>query len=71
MYIMLKHNPTLKPGTMTLQHIVFEKEGEDKFGYPIIKYNENGDPVVKEVVPYEVPYLKQEVIDMINWLKDQ
>jgi hypothetical protein len=70
MYIMIKHNPTLKPGKMILEHILFEVEGKNKYGYPITKYNENGDPVVKEIVPYVVPYLKEEVISMINWLKD-
>lgn len=71
MYIMLKHNPRLKAGTLTLQHILFEREGSDEHGYPITKYSENGDPVVKEVVTYEVPYMKEEVLTMINWLKDQ
>lgn len=70
MYIMLKHNPKLTPGKMTIQHIVFEKEGTDEYGYPIISYAENGDPVVKEVVSYSVPYLKDEVLTMINWIKD-
>jgi len=70
MYIILKHNPGLKPGKMTLQHVIFEKEGEDKYGYPITAYADNGDPIVKEIVKYEVPYLKEEVMTMINWLKD-
>lgn len=70
MYMMLKHNPRLTPGTLTLQHIVFEREGVDQYGYPITKYSENGDPVVEKIVTYEVPYLKDEVLTMINWLKD-
>ncbi len=70
LYIILKHNPTYKPGKLMLHHIIFEKSGDDKFGYPILKKDANGDPIVKDVVPYEVPYLKSEVISMINWLKD-
>lgn len=70
MYIILKHNPKLKPGKLTVQHVIFEIEALDKYGYPITKYNPEGDPMVREVVAYEVPYLKQEVLDMINWLKD-
>lgn len=70
MYMILKHNPRLTPGKLTLQHIVFERDGSDKYGYPITKYD-NGDPVVSEVIKYEVPYLKDEVMTMINWLKDQ
>lgn len=70
MYIMLKHNPKLKPGTLTIQHVMFEKIRDDEYGYPVTLYNDNGDPVVKEVVTYEVPYMKEEVLTMINWLKD-
>ena len=70
MYIILKHNPRLRPGEMTLQHVTFEEEGKDKFGYPIAKRNATGDPIVKEIVSYPVPYLKSEVIAMINWLHE-
>lgn len=70
MYIILKHNPTLKPGKMMLHHIIFETDGADKYGNPIHVYNDNGDPKVKEVRPLEVPYLKREVIDIIHWLHD-
>jgi len=70
MYIILKHNPKLQPGKMFLHHIVFEEEGKDKYGNPITKYSEQGDPIVKEVTPIEVPYLKDEVISIVNWLHD-
>jgi len=70
MYIMLKHNPQYKPGKLILHHIVFEKEGVDKFGYPILKRDSHGEAIVEDVVPYEVPYLKSEVIAMINYIKD-
>jgi len=70
MYIMLKHNPRYKPGKLVLHHVLFEKAGEDKFGYPILKMNENNEPIVDKIVPYEVPYLKNEVIGMLHWLQD-
>lgn len=70
MYIILKHNPMYKPGKMMLHHIIFEKEGDDQFGYPILKKDPQGEVIVKTVVPYEVPYLKSEVINMINWTKE-
>lgn len=70
MYIILKHNPHFKPGKLTIHHILFEEEAKDKYGNPIAKRDHEGNPIVKEVVPYELPYLKAEVIDMINWLKD-
>ena len=70
MHIMLKHNPRYKAGKLMLHHVIFEKEGEDKFGNPIPLKNAEGNPIVKTVVPYEAPYLKAEVIAMINWLKD-
>ena len=70
MYIMLKHNPKLKPGKMFIHHVIFEEEGKDNWGYPIAKKDENGDPIVKEVIPMAIPYLKEEVIGLINWLRD-
>ena len=69
MYIILKHNHILKPGKLEIHHIVFEKEGEDKNGYPIIATDAAGDPLVKDVVPYEVPYMKKEVNTIIKYLK--
>jgi hypothetical protein len=70
LYMMLKHNPTYKPGKLTLHHVIFEKDGEDEFGNPIIRKDGQGNPVVKTVVPYEVPYLKTEIRNMINWYMD-
>lgn len=70
MYIILKHNPKLKPGKMFIHHITFEKEAEDEYGYPIYKRLPNGDPVVEKVTPIEVPYLREEVIDIINHIKN-
>ena len=69
-YIIKKHNPKLKIGDLTIQHVIFEKKGEDKFGYPITKYNDQNEPVIKEIKIYELPYLKQEVQSLIMWLKD-
>lgn len=69
MYIIIKHNPNLKPGKMILQHIIFKKAGEDEFGNPILEKDENDQPIVQEVVPYEVPYLKEEVLMMIKHIR--
>lgn len=70
MYMILKHNHMLSPGTMTLHHIIFEEQAKDKYGNPVALLDSHGDPIVKDIVPYEVPYLKQEVITLINWLKE-
>lgn len=70
MYIILKHNRKLKPGKIYIHHVLFEIEGTDEYGYPITKYSSNGDPVIKEVIQMEVPYLADEVISIINWLYD-
>jgi hypothetical protein len=70
MYIILKHNPRYKSGKMALHHVIFEKDGEDKFGNPILRKDEKDQPVVKTVILYDVPYLKSEVISMIKYLQD-
>ena len=69
MYIMLKHNHNLKPGKMEIHHVSFELEGEDENGYPLVKKDSDGNPIVKEVVPYTLPYLKKEVNSIIKHLK--
>jgi len=69
MYIILKHNPNLSPGILALDHVTFRETGKDKFGYPIHKLI-NGEPVLKELKTYNVPYMKSEVIAIINWLKE-
>lgn len=68
MYIILKHNPKLKPGRMYIHHITFEVEKEDNWGYPITKKDENGEPIVKDVVPILIPYLIDEVMAIIHYL---
>ena len=70
MYIILKHNPKLKPGKIFLHHISFEIEDEDKWGYPISKKDENGEPIVKDVDVISVPYLIDEVLSIFYFLND-
>jgi len=70
MFIIIKHNPNLKPGKIMLEHIVFKKNGEDKYGRPIYIRDEEGNPIVDKVVPYELPYLKREVTSIIKHLQN-
>ena len=70
MYIILKHNPKLIPGKMFIQHISFEEEGKDNYGYPITKYLDNGDPIVNDITLMFIPYLYDEVLAIINYIKD-
>jgi len=70
MYIILKHNPKLKPGRIFVHHITFEIEREDNWGYPITKKDENGEPIIKEVIPISIPYLIDEVQALIHYMKD-
>jgi len=69
-YIIKKHNPKLKVGALKIQHVKFESESQDEYGYPVTKYV-NGDPVIKEIKMYNLPYLKEEVTNLIMWIKDQ
>ena len=69
-YIIKKHNPKLKIGKLQIQHVSFEKEGENKFGYPITKYNDQDEPVIKKIKMYNLPYLKDEINSLVMWLKD-
>jgi hypothetical protein len=68
MYIILKHNPKLSAGTLTIHHILFEEAGRDRFDNPISALDTNGDPIVTDIVQYDLPYLKKEAIDLIHCL---
>ncbi len=70
MYIILRHNPKLKVGELTINHIIFEEVGRDKYDNPISARDSNGDPIVKEITEYKLPYLKAEVNNLLTWLKD-
>lgn len=70
MYIILKHNPRLNPGILTIHHILFEEAGRDRFDNPISALDSHSNPIVTDVVQYDLPYLKKEAIDLIHWLED-
>lgn len=70
MYMILKHNPKLKPGKIFIHHVTFEIEFEDKWGYPVIKKDHEGNPIVKEVKPIAVPYLADEVLSVMHYIKE-
>ncbi len=70
MYIILKHNPHLKPGKLTIHHITFESAGTDQYGYPITKLDDTKSPIIKAIIPYELPYYKSEIRSIIQWLDD-
>jgi len=68
MYIILKHNPNLKPGKLIIQHSsVNEKEETDEFGYPIIELSDQGEPIIRDIEVYELSYLKTEVMSILKW----
>ena len=68
MYIILKHNPNLKAGNLIIHHISFEEEEQaDEFGYPITKLSDQGEPIIREIEVYEMPYLKSEVMSVLKW----
>jgi hypothetical protein len=60
----------MRAGKMIIEHIVFKEAGRDAYDNRVVLYDEFGEPVVNSVVEYEVPYLKNEVISIINKLKD-
>ena len=70
MYMILKHNPKFKPGKMIIEHIIFKEAGKDAYDNRVVLYDMSGEPVVQEIVQYDVPYLKTEVINIVNKLKD-
>lgn len=70
MYMILRHNPQLKPGELTIEHVLFEEESRDKYDYPIYRRDEQGGYIVKDIVYLKVPYLAKEVKLIIDKLKE-
>jgi hypothetical protein len=70
LYMILKHNPKLKPGKLLLDHVIFEDEGVDDKGNKIHKLDIEGRPIIKNIDRHELPYLKTEVIAIINHMKE-
>lgn len=70
MYIIQKHNFNLNPGKIQLDHVEFEIDHLDKNGYPVVAHDAKGDPMVKKVIPYELPYMKKEVIAMFKYVQE-
>lgn len=71
MYMILKHNPRLKPGRIFIHHVIFEEESKDENGYPIAKLDpQTGEPIVKEVKVIPVNYLVDHVIAIMHYLHD-
>ena len=71
MYVILKHNPQLTAGELTIHHISFEEEDQkDEHGFPISKLDAEGNPIIKEINIHKLPYLKDEVHTMLMWYKE-
>jgi len=68
-YMVLRHNPKLQIGRLFINHIRFVLDKLDKNGYPIYKKDGNGNFIVQDIVPIEVPYLKTEILSLIKTLK--
>lgn len=67
-YMIQKHNPSLEVGELVLRHVQFEEDSRDKYGYPVYKKDFEGLPIVKQVVPIHLPYMKREVEFMLDYL---
>lgn len=70
-YMVLRHNPQLQAGDLTLNHVTFEVSGENQFGYPIIQLDSNNEPIVKDVEKLKLPYLKREVELIFEVIKQE
>jgi len=68
MYIILKHNPQLKAGSIKIHHIIFKEIDRDRLDNPVYARDSNNDPVVDHIEVHDLPYMKDEVISIIKYL---
>ena len=69
MWMILQHNPQLRPGLQTIYHIKFVKAGEDKYGFPIYHKDNKGGNIVEDITPIVVPYMEYEVKLILDTFK--
>lgn len=69
-YCISRHNCNINIGDLIIEHVKFQEEGRDQYNYPIYRKDLNGDYIVKEIEVIKVPYLKKEVVTLLNWLKE-
>lgn len=65
MYIILRNNPRHKPGRMFIHHVIFDEGEEGPLKERTIRTDAAGNPIIKQVIPIEVPYLRYAVTQMI------
>ena len=70
MYIILKHNPRMKPGKLVVEHVQFKEAGKDAYDNRVVLYDDKGEPIVDKIVQHYLPYLKDEVINIIKHLDE-
>jgi len=70
-YCILKHNPHLKLQELVIEHVKFEVDSEDRYGYPVYRRDSNGEFIVREIEEIKLPYLAKECQVIINWLKQR
>lgn len=68
LYMMLRHNRDLEAGRLQIDHVSFEVDHLDKYGFPMLKFTDDNQPIVKAVTPIPVPYLEDEVKALIAWI---
>jgi len=69
-YMISRHNPQITVEELTIEYVTFELEGLDKYGYPLVRYDENGEPIIKDIEDVHVPYMKREVEIGISYIKE-
>jgi hypothetical protein len=57
----------LKLGKMQVHHVIFEKQAEDKYGYPILAKDSNGDYIIKEIRYIDLEYNERTIKNMIDY----
>lgn len=67
MELILLKNKHLQPGKLQLKHVDFEIKKRDHYGFPVIQMVD-GLPVVAAKTTYEIPFLREEAIELLKTL---
>lgn len=58
--ILLYHNPHMRPGKLTIEHVKFKINKYDRWGYPIHQKTKDGGFIVEDITYIDCAYLEKE-----------
>lgn len=71
MFMILFHNKNLRPGKLEIEHVEFEINKLDTYGYPIAMLDKLGNPIVSKVTKIPLEYKEKDTRLCLEYLREE